>query len=539
MARQASAPLSFPRTARVDEGVLMSSGRAGVVVPMGYIPVLRGDSASGRIAVDMRLAEMPRPLLNAVIANVQAWFVPKVSLPWFSGVDEFFFSYSGEKMPVLKGGVKVETDPAPFFQVADAASTAAFAASDFAKTLGIHVPSGAVVNTDLVDSFVQTYNFRLRAHSDRLTLKKYFSESVPEATSLPRAFWPMHRFSRVVPDYERALVVGSLDLDISAGKIPIHGLRYSSANQPSGVFVNPASGQSATLADRKMLTTQATGIYPEVWAAMEGQTINSSLANIDMARKTQAFAKVRQSMMGNDPNGFVSDDMIVAHLMQGLVVPEAMFRRPWLLDSKRIPFGFAERFSSSAGSLDESVTTGQVSAQLSINVPVQQYGGMIVVTAEVLPERIFERQADPFLPISSPSGLPDALRDSQNPEPVDNVLNSRLDAKHTSAGALYGYEPLNDKWNRSFTRLGGAFYQATPGTPQTEQRSAIWQAEVVNPTFTQDHYLAPSNFPHYVFADTTKPAFEFVTRHNVTIMGLTVIGDQLYENADNYAEVQP
>lgn len=532
MARQATTPLQFPRTVRRDEGVLMSSGRAGVVVPVGYIPLLRGDSASGRIAVDMRLAEMPRPLLNAVVANVQAWFVPKVALPWFSGVDEFFFSYMGEKMPVLKGGAKVETDPAAFFQVADALQTTAFAASDFAKTLGVHLPSGAVVNSDLVDSFVSTYNFRLRAHSDRLALKKFFKEDPARATELPRAFWPMHRFSRVVPDYERALLVGALDLDVSAGTVPIQGWAVKSPATPDwnygGNVANKGSAWPLGMIEGQNLA-----------AVFGGERVVTSLADIDMGRKTQAFAKIRQSMMGNDPNGFVSDDMIVAHLMQGLIVPEAMFRRPWLLDSKRIPFGFAERFSTTADKLDQSVTTGQVSAQLSINVPVNQYGGMIVVTAEVLPERIFERQGDPFFTMSKPDDLPDALRDSQNPEPVDNVLCSRLDAKHTGASSLYGYEPLNDKWNRAFTRLGGAFYQATPGTPQTEQRQAIWQAEVVNPTFTQDHYLAPSNFPHYVFADAQKPAFEFVSRHAVSIMGLTVIGDPLYENADNYAEVKP
>jgi len=60
---------------------------------LGYAPILRGDSASGKVAIDLELAEMPRPLLNGVMMNVQAWFVFKTAHPQFSGRDEFIASY--------------------------------------------------------------------------------------------------------------------------------------------------------------------------------------------------------------------------------------------------------------------------------------------------------------------------------------------------------------------------------------------------------------------------------------------------------------
>ena len=103
--------------------------------------------------------------------------------------------------------------------------------------------------------------------------------------------------------------------------------------------------------------------------------------------------------------------------------------------------------------------------------------------------------------------------------------------------ALYGYEPMNDVWNRDFTRLGGDFYMATPGGGWTENRSNIWQTEIVNPTFSGTHYLAPHPFPHDVFADTSADAFECVVRHAVSIVGLTQIGDPLAENNDDYVSV--
>jgi hypothetical protein len=117
------------------------------------------------------------------------------------------------------------------------------------------------------------------------------------------------------------------------------------------------------------------------------------------------------------------------------------------------------------------------------------------------------------------------------------VRSRRIDAAHTSPTSLYGFEPMNDVWNRGTTRLGGAFYQADPSNPWTQQRSAIWQTSIVDPSFTEDHWLAPANFPHDVFSDTTADAFEVVARHAVSISGLTQIGDVLAESNDDYLAV--
>ena len=76
MIRQNTKPVPFSETIRGDKNILMSSGRAGVVVPVGFIPLLRGDSMSGSVNFSAELAEMPRPLLNGASFNIQAWFVP-------------------------------------------------------------------------------------------------------------------------------------------------------------------------------------------------------------------------------------------------------------------------------------------------------------------------------------------------------------------------------------------------------------------------------------------------------------------------------
>lgn len=553
--RQSTKAVEFNRSIRTDEVVLMTSGRAGKVVPVGYVPLLPGDSCAGRVGVDIQLGEMPRPLLNAVTANVQAWFVPKTAMPQFSGPDEIAHAFSGK--PIRSLG-RADRPAQPFYtQVQGTVLTTALS-SEFFKTLGIHVPAASSINADLIDAFNLIYNFRLAAHSSRLALRKYSMESTALATSLPPAFWPSSRFANVVPDYERALIVGNLDLDVSAGSITLSGSApVTGITQGSNFIQGGASGASLVGANGAVAVNEGTSnLYfarkannpsgavldinaqlAGIAASMAGSRLGVTLAQIDMARTTQAFAKVRAAFGGNDTTGFDNDETLVALWMQGLQVDGGQLERPWMLDSKRVPIGFSERFATDGTNLDKSVTQGRASVQLSLNVPVAAFGGVIMFTVEVLPERLDERMSDEWLLTTRVTDLPNALRDVQRVEPVDLVPNRRLDAKHTAPAGLYGYEPMNDKWNRSFTRLGGVFYQATPGAEYSQQRSAIWQIDLIDPAYSSSHFLAPVNFPHTVFSDTIAPAFEVVCRHVVKIAGLTQIGDILSENDNNYGAI--
>lgn len=534
MARQTTTPVQFNRSVRPDTAVTMTSMRAGVVGAVCFVPLHAGDSAAGRVGIDINLKEMPKPLLNAATANFQAWFVPKSAHPQFSGTDELNHARSGD---VIKSLGATDRTPPAFFTVISGANLVTAAGSAFFKTLGLHIPTGSSINSDLIDAFVVIYNFRLAAHSSRLPRRQYASENIAVACALPPAFWPSSRLARLVPDYERALVVGSLDLDVLTGRMPVKTLADSSLF-PTGTNLN-VEVQGGTQPRNVELYSVAAGSQPlnQLFADMAGQTVGVTLAEIDKARTTQAFAKLRTAYAGNDPTGFDNDDTIISLLMQGIVVDAADFNRPWLLDSKRVPIGFAERHATDGASLAQSVTLGGASVTLSLNVPKQDVSGVIIVTVEVLPERIDERMSDEWVLATTINDLPNALRDIQRVEPVDLVLNRRIDAKHATPSGLYGYEPMNDKWRRDFTRLGGDFYMATPGGGWTANRSAIWQHEIVNPTFAASHYLAPSPFPHDVFSDQLADAFEITCRHAVTISGLTQMGDVLAENSDDYAEV--
>lgn len=549
MARQSATPVQFNRTKRRDQTVLMSSARAGKVVPVAFIPLLRGDSCAGQIGIDITLGEMPRPLYNGVQANFQAWFVPKTAHAQFTGIDEFNHAWEGTQIETL--GAANRTPP-PFFNEINVALTlTTIAASEFMKTLGIHIPAGEPINTDLIDAFWLIYNFRKAAISKSLPRSQYYSENAVDALALPRCFWPASRLSRVVPDYESALIKGQLNLDVVAGRVPVSGLGIMSTSPGvpiarTGIDDTFAANTSyplsmsfdGTFQAMRVTGATAAAARADVWAEMTASTISVSLSDIDKARLTQSFAKLRAAYAGTDHTGFETENTLIAILMQGLSIPDDQFNRPMLLGEKRVGIGFPERFATDGANLDKSVSQGMASAILGLNVPQNDIGGLIIVTVEVCPERLDERQCDEWLHCTTVNELPNALRDVQRTEPVDMVLNRRLDAAHTTPTGLYGYEGMNDKWNRDFTRLGGVFHQPTPGTPVQTQRAALWFTNMVNPAYTADHFLCPTTLPHVVFSDTLAPAFEFVARHDCTILGLTQIGDPLVESNLDYQIVK-
>lgn len=551
MARQSSTPVPYENTLRPDNRVAMTSGRAGVVVPLGYIPVLPGESVGGKVGCDLKLAEMPRPLSNAVVANFQAWLVPKTAMPQFPGRDELNHAMTGD---VIKSLGSADRSPPPFFTTISGASVTTAAASDFFKALGLHIPTGSTINSDLIDAFNLIWNFRAAAHSSRLARRQYASESIANATTLPPAFWPSGRFAHVVPDYEAALVQGSLDLDVLAGTLDVLGIGWDNGSPAGNTKTNirQSDGSSATFTGKivgeglnpatagnvALYVKSDAANFPDITVPLAGRTLAVTLNDIDKARIRQAYAKLHAVYAGNDATGFDNEDTLVALLMQGINPGAENFKRPILLDSKRVPVGFAERFATDSANLDVSVVEGRAQCTLALNTPKVDVGGVIIYTVEVLPERLDERMTDEWLMCTTFDHYPNPLRDIQRTLPVDMVLNRRVDAKHTTPAGLYGYEPMNHRWKRDVTALGGAFFKATPGGIEPETRAGLWLADIVDPVLNSHHHIAPQPFPHDVFADTLAPAFEVVARHVCSIVGNTQFGDVLTEANDDYLAVE-
>ncbi|MBS0259541.1 MAG: hypothetical protein JSR13_17660 [Proteobacteria bacterium] len=453
-----------------------------------------------------------------------------LALDRFNGsMDQLNLSYEGK--PPVEGAAVV-----PYIEQI---AFGAHGANDVYRYLGLHGRPTQMVNSAYLEAYNQIWNFRAKNRSPDLTLRNRLD------TGLAPAFWAHEQFRHMVPDFDQAVIDGEVPLNVVEARLPITGIGKVNANYQVGPHaVRDSSRQSTSYyasavvdpshADStfrvKMGLDPATDQwFPDVFAELQQNGITVSLSNIEMARKTQAFAKLRQQYNQHD-------DWIINLLMDAISIPEQAFKQPMLLADRQTIFGQSKRYASDAGNLTESVVNGMTGLDMSIQLPRVNTGGVIMVVAEITPDQLFERQEDPFLNSLSVDDLPQYLRDTLDPEKVDVVKNGRIDTSHATPNATFAYEPLNARWNVDAPRVGGRFYRPTVNTGFDEDRQRIWAVETLNPTLSTDFYLC-TNMHTKPFVVTNQDPFEVVTQGDVFIEGNTVFGGHLVEATDDYEKV--
>lgn len=513
--------LVAPRTMRRHSARGITSLPAGKMVPIAAFPVLREDAVrSGRLRFSFEMMETAEVLMNAINVRCMAYFVPMLALDRFNGsMDQLNLSYEGK--PPLEGEQVV-----PFIEQID---FGAHGANDIYRYLGLHGRPTQKVNSSYVEAYNQIWNFRAKNRSPDLTLRNRLD------TGLAPAFWSHERFSHIVPDFDQAVIDGEVPLNVVNAVMPVRdgagGNRFIFKGSEDGVerVVHNAGGSRTLVLSGDAPAVTQEQLLGGMYAELQQNGITVSLSNIEMARKTQAFAKLRQQYN-------MHDDHIINLLMDAISIPDQAFKQPMLLSDRTTIFGMSKRYASDAGNLTESVVNGMTGLDMSIQLPRINTGGIIMVVAEITPDQLFERQEDPWLNSLSVDDLPQYLRDTLDPEKVDIVKNSRIDASHANPNATFGYEPLNGRWNIDTPRVGGRFYRPTVNTGFDEDRQRIWAVETINPTLSTDFYLC-TNMHTKPFVVTNQDPFEVVTQGDVFIEGNTVFGGHLVEATDDYEKV--
>ncbi|WP_207589242.1 hypothetical protein [Rhizobium sp. ZX09] len=457
--------------------------------------------------------------MNAINVRVMAYFVPMLALDRFNGsMDQLNLSYEGK--PPLEGEQVV-----PFIEQV---AFGAHGSNDIYRYLGLHGRADQMVNSSYVEAYNQIWNFRAKNRSPDLTLRNRLD------TGLAPAFWLHERFSHIVPDFDQAVIDGEVPLNVVNAVMPLRDnvggnrLVLKGASDGFTRVLEHKAGTDVVTSSRGALVTQEL-LLDGMYAELQQNGITVSLSNIEMARKTQAFAKLRQQYN-------MHDDHIINLLMDAISIPDQAFKQPMLLSDRKTIFGMSKRYASDAGNLTESVVNGMTGLDMSIQLPRINTGGIIMVVAEITPDQLFERQEDPWLNTLSVDGLPQYLRDTLDPEKVDIVKNSRIDTSHANPNATFGYEPLNGRWNIDTPRVGGRFYRPTVNTGFDEDRQRIWAVETINPTLSTDFYLC-TNMHTKPFVVTNQDPFEVVTQGDLFIEGNTVFGGHLVEATDDYEKV--
>lgn len=529
--RMHTAPIQTLRTMRRQSARGITSLPAGKMVPIAAYPLLREDAVrSGRLRFSFEMMETAEILMNAVNVRVMAYLVPTLALERFNGsMDQLNLSYEGK--PPMEGEQVV-----PFIEQA---VFGAHGSNPIYKYLGLHGRPDQMVNTAYMESYNAIWNFRAKNRSPDLALRTRLE------TSLAPAFWAHDMFKHIVPQFDQAAIDGEVPLNVVDARMPVSGIGWEVLDaQTAGSTIKLVGGGTETTSATPGQRWTRTGAsannaniredpdnvgFPGVFAELQANGITVSLSNIELARKTQAFARLREQYNAHD-------DWIINLLMDGINIPDQAFKQPMLLADKRTVFGMAKRYASDSGNLTESVVNGATYLDMSIQLPRIGTGGVVMIVAEITPDQLFERQIDPFLMASSVDDLPQYLRDTLDPEKVDVVKNERIDVDHETPNATFGYEPLNARWNINAPRIGGKFYRPEVDAGFDEDRQRIWAVETANPTLSTDFYLC-TNIHTKPFVVTNQDPFEVVTQGEVFIEGNTVFGGHLVEATDDYEKV--
>lgn len=517
--RQVTSPLQWQRSRRNHDVTVLTSFPAGRMAPLAVIPMLREDQASGRLSVAVEMQETREIIVNPVRVRVMAYLVPWLAFERFNGSrDEFDRSYMQQNG---LGGA-----PIPFFE------TQAFGthgANAVYKALGYHAKSTDLVNTMPLEAYNLIWNFRAKNRSKSLTARTRL-----DATLAP-AFWRQGRFANIVADFDDATMDGEVPLTIVSGNLPVKSnTGFISVKSALDGTVRNLRGKAGTNDITSNGAVFAAGThnleFDNVYAELQSSGVKVSLANLDMARKVQAFAKLREQFAGHD------DDYIIDMLMEGLHIPDQAFKQPMLLADQTMTFGQAKRYATDSGNLDESAVNGAAMGNLSIRVPRLHTGGVIMVVAEALPDLMHERQRDPFLYLSNTSSLPEADRDHMDPQKVAIVTNGMIDTDHATPAATFGYDRLNWQWDAFGPRVGGKFLRPLGGAGFVEVRQRLWASEAANPTLGASWFIA-QNVNVFPFLDQASDPFEVTVLGSVGITGNTQFGPPLIEASNNYDEV--
>lgn len=521
--RVKSTPVSVPRTTRHHDVRVLTSIPAGKMTPVCVIPLLREDAIQNcTLRLSFEMMETAEILMNAVNVAVKAYLVPHLVYDRFGGsIDLLNKSYEG---------VAFGNDPVvPFFTMMGGMPDPK--TNQVHVYLGKHVKANTPWSSIYLEAYNEIWNFRAKNRSPDLALRSIYN------ANLAPAFWQHQGFAHIVPDFDQAMIDGEVPLAIQGGSLPVRGL-YTAAtagtNNAAGlvdsVGYQPVAGAfpatTAITAEKQAAAPYA----PIIFAELAENGITVTLSNIELARKTQAFAQLRRQFSGH------TDEYLIDLLMDGISIPEQMMAQPMLLAERNTIFGMSKRYASDAANLTESVVNGATFVDLNIRTPKIGVGGVVMVVVEITPEQLFERQADPYLFADNPQKLPQFLRDTLDPEKVSVVPNKYVDVNHATPDGVFGYAPLNHEWNHTAPCIGGRFSRPTVDGAFDEDRQRIWSVETANPTLSTDFYLC-TNMHTKPFVVTNQDPFEVVIRGGATITGHTVFGQLLIEASDDYEQV--
>lgn len=522
--RKAVAPLRYNRTKRPHDVRALTSMPAGKIVPVEFIPLLPEDEVNmGRLRFQVEMNESVEIIMNSIRVKAQAWLVPTVAFERFNkSMDLWMRSFAGEALG--------EDDVVDYIELEAAG---AHGANKILKYAGKHAKPGSMINTAYTEAYNLMVNHRYIQRSPEL---EGALRTRLESATLADALWDHQNFQDLVPDFDQATIAGEVPLNVVDARMPV-GYDKAGVFQEVRAVPQGSLGGQATLAQDPS-GDPIGGSFEELFAELAQNGITVSLANIDLARKTAAYAKIKQQYKGH-----ADEWKVDALLMNGLHVPDMALMQPIMLAESNNVIAFNKRWATTAGEMTDSVVNGMTVLDMGYGVPRINTGGIIVITVEAFPDQLWERQMDPYLHLETVKkdgyeigGMPSAMRDELDPEKVVVVPNKYLDVNHATPEGKLAYAPLNFEWIYDRPAIGGDYFRPAVNTTTDDKRQRIWAVEVVDPVLSESFYKI-TDMHAKPFVDQLADTFEVACVGRNIISGNTVFGSSLLESSDTFDEI--
>lgn len=540
--RQDTRPLNVPRTGRNQNLTVLTSMQAGKMMPLASALLLREDAVTrAEFGATFEMHETVEVLMNPVHMTVSAYLFPFLASERFEGsMDQFNRSYKGQ--PKIDGG-----DVEPFFEQWTIPA-GGISDCEILTYLGEHASVGDNVNTFTIEAYNEIWKYRAKNRSPELELPDRLNKDL-----LP-AFWPSSRFAHIVPDFDQAKMEGAIPITFIDNKMPLRGpggaTDYVNVNVPDGtVYLKLGAsgpiremeynggtaavthGGGATGSNGKITDVGGLKVaISQMYAELQESGIALSLANIDVARKTKAFANIRERYNQHE------QDWVIDMLMSGMQIPDQAYKQPMLLGQAHTTFQFGKRYSTDAANLDAHVVNGIARVNMQFRTPRIPTGGIIMIVAEMVPEQLFERQRNPGLHVTSVAKLPEYIRDETDPEKVVEVPNDFIDTDHDDPNGLFGFGPLNHEYASFGPKVGGRFHRPDIDAAEDTDRLRLWAVETKNPKLAENFYIV-SDIHTKPFLHPDEDPVDVVLLGNIGIEGNTVFGPMLIEASDDYEQI--
>lgn len=521
-------PVEIPRTNRGQTLRIMSSLPAGKFVPIARIPLLREDLCSGRLSLGFQMQETVEMLMNNVVIDVQAWLIPMSAAERFISYDDVNRAWEGVERTPGDGII-------PYIETGVAGAVGeGVGENHIIHRLGRHTKATDTINLFDIEAYNLVWNHIAKNLSPNITPRARL------AKDLAPGFWPHNMFNFIVPDFDEATMEGEVALTVAEGRLPVSGIGTTNGTYDYTATggIREAGGQTVTYAKAKL--SRFAGVnndiaiqedlnnagFPAIYAELAENGITVSLANIELAKQTQAWANIRKQY------NMLPEAFLTNLLMDGIQVNDLIWQQPVRLAHQQVNFGMAKRYASDGASLTESVVNGAAGIDISWATPKVNPGGVIMIFAQIAPEQLFERMEDPWLHAQSAQDLPHAMRDMLDPQKVEVVPNRYIDVDHDTPDDLFGYAPLNYRWNFNGPNIGGRFYRPEVDAGFDEDRQMLWAVETQNPALTEDFYLISNMHLKPFWTDLIDP-FDVIGRGEAMISGLTQFGPMLIEKVED------